>query len=49
MNIHLKMFFVIVSKWIAHKIGSMKCDNNTSRYFGREACVLGTLLKENVC
>lgn len=43
MNIHLKMFFGIVSKWIACKIGCLKCDN-TSRYFGREAYVLGTLL-----
>lgn len=34
---------------IACKIGCIKCDNNTSRYFGGEACILGTLLKENGC
>lgn len=46
MNIWLKMFFVIDSKWIALKIGWMKCDN-TSTNFGREAYVLGTLFQEN--
>lgn len=49
MNIHLKMFFMIVSKRIACKISYMKCDNNTPRHFGRQAYVLATLLRKIEC
>lgn len=45
MNIYLKMFFMIDSKSIVRKVGCLHCDNSTSKYFWREADVLGVLLK----